>query len=237
MVMPSVSIELANEVHDFRAGLAVEVAGGFIRQQELRLIDQRPSQRGSLLLAARKFGGAMPQPGAEADSVQRLLGKSLALGAIHFRKAQRQLHVFQQSHAGNQVERLKHHAHRVQAIFGQLLARELCQIAFLNDHGPGGWTIKPGDEIQQRRFAGARSAEQRDKLPGSDLDGDAIDGADQRFAHAVVAAQILGANCDRVFQLDSAEAWVNDSLLSPDARCRRGRDRRCGPVWMAHLPP
>src|SRR5580693_2084489 len=57
-------VELSNEVHDFRTRLAVEIAGGLIRQQELRLINQCSCERGPLLLAARKFGRTMPQPGA-----------------------------------------------------------------------------------------------------------------------------------------------------------------------------
>src|SRR6202035_734786 len=81
-------IELANEVHDFGSGLAVEISSGFVRQQELRLIDQGSSERRSLLLAAGKFGRAMPQARTKADALQCLPGKAFALVAIHLREAQ-----------------------------------------------------------------------------------------------------------------------------------------------------
>ena len=35
IVMPERFIELANEVHDLGSGVAVEIAGGFIGQQQL----------------------------------------------------------------------------------------------------------------------------------------------------------------------------------------------------------
>jgi hypothetical protein len=44
----------------------------------------------------------------QTDSFQCLLGKSLAFAAIHLCEAQRQLNVFQQGHAGHQIERTKY---------------------------------------------------------------------------------------------------------------------------------
>ena len=52
-------VELANEIHDLGSGVAVEIAGGLIRQQKPWLVDQRSRQRGPLLFATRKFTGAM----------------------------------------------------------------------------------------------------------------------------------------------------------------------------------
>jgi len=62
-------IELSNEVHDFRARLTVEVARGFVGQQEPRgWLIKAPSQQSSLLLAAIKLGRAMSQSRTQTNA-------------------------------------------------------------------------------------------------------------------------------------------------------------------------
>ena len=46
-------IELPKQRHDFLAGVAVEVAGRFVSEDQTRRIDQRAGDRHALLLAAR----------------------------------------------------------------------------------------------------------------------------------------------------------------------------------------
>jgi len=54
-------VEGLNELHDFRAGAAVEIAGGLVSEEKPGLVDECSSERGALLLAAGKFSGAMIQ--------------------------------------------------------------------------------------------------------------------------------------------------------------------------------
>ena len=51
----AVLVELLENGHDLNAGSAVEIAGWFIRQQHLRIIDQRARDRDALLLTAGKL--------------------------------------------------------------------------------------------------------------------------------------------------------------------------------------
>ena len=125
-------VEFADHIHDFGSGVAVEISGGFVGQQKLRTVDQSAGQRGPLLFAAGKLAGPMIHARLQADALQRLARQSVALAALDFGKAQRQFHVFRERHAGNQIERLKNHAHGVQPVFGQIFARKLRQIAFLH---------------------------------------------------------------------------------------------------------
>ncbi len=92
-------VELADEIHDLGAGAAVEIAGGFVRQQKLRLIDQSAGQCRPLLLAAGKFTGPVGHARAQTDSFQRLPRKRLALAAVDFGKAKRQVNIFGQRHS------------------------------------------------------------------------------------------------------------------------------------------
>ncbi len=146
-------VELADQIHDLGAGVAVEIAGGLVRQQKLRLIDQRSRQRRPLLLAAGKFAGAVGGATAQADAFQRLPRKRSALAAVHFGKTQRQFHIFSQGHPRNQVERLKDHSDGAQAIFCQFLARKPRQVSVFDDYCSRGGPVKAGDQIQQGRLA------------------------------------------------------------------------------------
>src|SRR5262249_22618101 len=60
-------VELPEDRHDLDAGSAVEIAGGFIRQQHLRIIDQRARDGDALLLTARKLTWKMVLAARESD--------------------------------------------------------------------------------------------------------------------------------------------------------------------------
>ena len=55
--MPVLAVELAEELHDLVAGLRVEVAGGLVGQDQLRVVDQRAGDGHALLLAAGQLVG------------------------------------------------------------------------------------------------------------------------------------------------------------------------------------
>ena len=70
------AVEVAEEVEDLLAGLGVEVAGGFIGDQERAPVDQRPGDRDPLLLPAREPGGLVVEAVAEADPGQERPARS-----------------------------------------------------------------------------------------------------------------------------------------------------------------
>ena len=77
------------------AGVAVQRAGGLIRQNDRRVAHQRPRDGYALLLAARKLVGLVFQLIAQPHLLQHLAGPAVALGAGDARIDQRHLHVFQ----------------------------------------------------------------------------------------------------------------------------------------------
>jgi hypothetical protein len=52
-------VQPLNQVEDAAGGGLVQVAGGFVGQQQPGIVDQRAGQRHALLLAAGKFAGPM----------------------------------------------------------------------------------------------------------------------------------------------------------------------------------
>src|SRR5271165_2164049 len=55
------------ERQQVRGGIGVQVAGGLIGKDEVRLVDQRPGARDTLLLTARQLTGAVRQPVADTQ--------------------------------------------------------------------------------------------------------------------------------------------------------------------------
>src|SRR5437870_3238050 len=60
-------VELLKNRHDLDAGSAIEISGGFIRQQYLGLVDQRARNRDALLLTAGKLTRKMVLTTREPD--------------------------------------------------------------------------------------------------------------------------------------------------------------------------
>jgi len=64
----------------------------------------------------------------------RLPRQAVAFCAFNLGKAHGQFHIFRERHAGDQIERLKHHSNGVQAILRQSFAGQLREIFAVNDH-------------------------------------------------------------------------------------------------------
>ena len=65
-------------MQNVRAGHRVEVAGRFVGENERRIGDERTCERDALALAARKLGGKMVEPLAEADLLKKITRPRLA---------------------------------------------------------------------------------------------------------------------------------------------------------------
>ena len=71
---PLVLIQLLEHPQHFFAGARIEVAGRLIREEQRRMIDQRPRDRHALLLAPGKLRGLVVHPVAQTHAAQHLLG-------------------------------------------------------------------------------------------------------------------------------------------------------------------
>jgi hypothetical protein len=79
MVVPC-CVDVLQQLHHAARHLRVQVAGGFVRQQQARAAGQRAGDRRALLLAAGEFGRVVLHARAQADHAQRVLDAQLALG-------------------------------------------------------------------------------------------------------------------------------------------------------------
>ena len=72
-------VKLIEQAENFRAGRGVKVACGFVREDDERIIDQRPGDSNPLLLSARKLERLVVETMLEAHARRQLLGDLAAL--------------------------------------------------------------------------------------------------------------------------------------------------------------
>ena len=118
-------IERLEDLDDFVAGAAVQIAGRLVGQEDGRTVDQRAGDGDSLLFAAGKLIGMMIGAAGQADEFERLQGSftSLAVADPSRRVEHRQLDVLQRRSARKQIEVLKDEA--------DLLVADVCQLVVI----------------------------------------------------------------------------------------------------------
>ena len=83
----------AEQLHDLGRLLAVQVAGGFIREQQARLGHERARDAHQLLLPTRELARVEFRARGERETIERRGDAGLALGPLHVAISQRHLEV------------------------------------------------------------------------------------------------------------------------------------------------
>ena len=157
------------------AGQRVQRAERFVEQQHFGLHRQGSGNADALLHAAGDFAGALLRGGGQTDHRQHRIGARLELGFAFGggkHALDRQIDVFKAGQPRQQRVVLKHHgALRAGASDFAVGAQQYTL------RGQG----QPGDQVEQRRFAAARVADQGDKLALGDLEVDILQRAERAF--------------------------------------------------------
>ena len=185
-------LNFAEERQDLLAVDAVEIAGGLVGKKDCGAVDEGAGDGAALLFAAGEFGGTVAAACREADVFERGLDAGGALGAIDFGESQRELDVFREGHAGEEIERLEDHADGVAAVAGEFCRIDGGEVAAADVDGAGGGAVESGQEIEKGGLAGAGAAEKGDEFALADFEGDVVDGGDGGVAEVVVAGDVLG---------------------------------------------
>ena len=159
------AVQREQQVGDFIPGVTVEVAGGFIGEQQLRAAVKRARQRDPLLLAAGELYRQVMQAFAQPQLLQQRPGAAAALAITFAAQQGRKLNVFQRIEGGYQHKRLKHKADVLSAQLRPRLFVHLVQRLSEQRNLPAAAVVQPGEDRQQRRFTGPRLANQGDGLP------------------------------------------------------------------------
>ena len=172
---------LPQDLHDLDAGLTVQGAGGFVRQEHLRIVNQGPGDRHALHLAAAELVGFLFHLVREADLLQGFRRPAPAFLPADAGQGQRQLHVGQHRLVRDQVIALEHKAHGVVPVGVPFPFRELLRGLPPDDQVPGGIPVQAADDVQQRGLAAAGGPQDRGELAPAEGQ---VDPPERRHGHA-----------------------------------------------------
>ncbi len=187
-------LDFAKKHENRFAGGAVKIAGGFIGEENFGTIDQRAGDGGALLLAAGKLAGAMTAALVEADAREGFADARGPVTAVDFGEAERELDVFLERHAREEIERLEDHAYRLAAVAREFERGHFGEILAMSDDRAGSGAIESGNEIQKRGFSGAGAAEEGEEFARFDREGVVVHRADGGVAERVVAGDVVEAD-------------------------------------------
>jgi len=163
---------------DLVARRFVEVAGGLVAEDHLRLADQRPGDAHALLLAARELRWKVPSALGQPDPGEGGLRPRAALVPAHAPGDERRLDVLLRAERGDQVERLEDEAERAAAQRRELTLAQLRQVATVEEDLSTGRPVQGAQHLEQRRLARARRTLDGEELALGHTEVDAGEGGD-----------------------------------------------------------
>ena len=169
----------------------VERPEGLVHQEQWRIEQQGPAERGSLLHASRQLAGPLVGEVVEADEPQQHLGAGPVAGRVEARQLGGQQHVVEDGPPSEQDRRLKDHPHG---------GNRTDDRAPVHGDATGRGRPQSRDDPQQRRLAAAGGADQGDQLTAIDRHADVAERLDHaglgtiRHADAVERDQGLGGS-------------------------------------------
>lgn len=179
--------------HNLGAGALVQIAGRLIGQNHRRLGDDCARKRHPLLLAAGQLRRIMPGPRPEPDLLQQRAGAALGIGGGG--KIERQRHIFQRGHGGNEMKGLKHDSDMITAkarqsrfaergdgdrlrrpigARGSIVFLPVGARAAMKHHSALARHFNARQHHQKRAFARTRRAQQPDGFAPLDRQGDIL---------------------------------------------------------------
>ena len=148
-------VQTFQAVEDVRRTLRVEVAGGFVAQQQAGRADKGPRNRDALPFAAGQFARQEVDAMRQADPFdrgQRAVPSAAGRpAAVHLR----QHHVLKHCPIWQQVERLEHEPDALAPQACALLVGQRGGFHAVQSVEAVGRAIQAADDVQQRRLAGA----------------------------------------------------------------------------------
>src|SRR5688500_2453657 len=162
-------IEPMHELEDFLGGSLVEIAGGFVGDQNRRIGNDGARDRDPLFLPAGKLAWIMVHSLRQTDHAQRRFGMSPTLFLRQRRQDERQFDVLQGRKHGNEIVKLKDKTHVARAPYRQLGLVQFGDIGAGDEDSSRGGLIYPRYKIEKRSLAGAGRAHERDEFALLDI--------------------------------------------------------------------
>jgi hypothetical protein len=186
-------------VEDIGAGVGVEVAGGFVGEEDGGIDGEGAGDGDALAFAAGEFVGEVVGSFGEANEVEEFVGAVAGFAAVPATEVEGEGDVFFAGEGGEEVKELEDEADFVAADAGEVVIGEPGEADAVDGDMAGGGGVESADEVEEGGLAGAGGSDEGDHFALGDGEGDAGEGDD--FALAV---EFLG----EVGDIDHGEVLV-----------------------------
>ncbi len=166
----SLFIQVRQQRRDLPGIFVIKIPRRLIRKNHLRPLDQRPCNRHALLLAAGQRTRTMFQPVAHSQAGQDFARAFVALVTRCVIEIQGDFDIAKRRMMRKQIKCLENHPHLARAISGETSAAKRTQHRLTNRDTSRSRRIEPGQQIQERRLAGAGGSDNTDKLTAYDIE-------------------------------------------------------------------
>ena len=183
-------VQLTEQVHHLVAGGGIQGAGGFIRQQQDRAVDDGPGNGHPLLLTATQLVGTVVEALPEAHPHQGLLSPLALKGAGNTGIHHGQHHVLQSRQLPQEVKLLEDKAQLPVAQTRQLVVVEAPGAVILQPVLSTAGLIQAAQNVHGGGFAATAGPHHRQIIPLAHLEGQTIQGQHPIVARAIGFAHV-----------------------------------------------
>ncbi len=199
--------------------LGIKIACRLVGQHDGGTGDQGAGDRDPLLLSTRQFRG----PVLQAISNPKQVGEMVEVFPIELFRAtgnfMRQQDIVHGAEGRQQVEFLKHKTDLLLAQPGTLRIAQSGEIDAVNQQAPGGWPGQASDVVKKRRLSASGGANDTDKLPGLNLEGNGTESLNFDFSCAINFAEMIGE-----------DDWLHSGFIVPVEVANGSSDAAAAPL-------
>ena len=159
---------------EFAFVLGVKTAGGFISQDDCRVIHQGAGYGYALFLTAGKFSGLVMGAVGKAHKGQEFLSTVLCLPIAFACNIGGNHNVFQRCKLRQQLVKLENEAYVVVAEIGECFLREGSCVDVIDTNGTAIGFVEGPDDLQECRFTGSGGTDDTDDLSFFNVERDAF---------------------------------------------------------------
>ena len=163
-------VEVEEKFDDAMARLAIEIAGGFVGEEDLGAIDEGAGDRHALLLATRELRGVMMQSFTQPHALQQLNGffkRVIQAAEFHWHH-----YVFKRGDGRDELEVLKDEPAHASTQFGAAILVERREVGARERNTAGSGDVESGTKAEQSRLAAAGRTENGACVPTCERKGD-----------------------------------------------------------------
>lgn len=169
---PFFLVHIKNQVFDHVASFGVQVAGRFIRKEDLWLVGKSPGNRHTLLFTTGKLAGIMGNPITKAYLLKQ--GLSFFFGVFSFFQFQGYHHILQGSEGRQKLEVLEDKTHVLVSDGGTLVLGKLFKSLSIEYDRARGSRIQTGTKAEQSGLATAGGPDDRDAFTFGNIEIDLV---------------------------------------------------------------